>query len=67
MDMAETIKDNMRINDIDLERKLWKWGYIGVAKNPLLHGEIMLLRRRQGGEITRRLDIEPEPELAVAP
>jgi hypothetical protein len=67
MDMVDTIKSNMRRNDIDLERKLWKWGYIGVAENPLLQGEIMLLRRRQGGLITQTLDIEPEPELAVAP
>jgi hypothetical protein len=67
MDMVDTIKSNMRRNDIDLERKLWKWGYIGVAKNPILQGEIMLLRRRQGGLITQTLDIEPEPELAVAP
>jgi len=67
MDTVETKKDNMRKNDINLERKLYKWGYIDVAMNALLHGEIMLLRRRQGGEVTQRLDIEPEPELAVVP
>jgi hypothetical protein len=63
---AEIKKMAMRKNDIDLERKLWKWGYISAAENPFLSSEIKVLRKQQGGEITNHLAIEPEP-VGVAP
>jgi hypothetical protein len=63
---VEIKKMAMRKNDIDLERKLWKWGYISAAENPFLSSEIKVLRKQQGGEITNHLAIEPEP-VGVAP
>jgi len=62
-------KISMRKADINLERKLWKWGYVGTAKNSFLAGEINALRERQGGEIINRLaiDREPAPPVGVAP
>jgi hypothetical protein len=58
-------KTRMRRNDVNLERKLWMWGYITTAENSRLKEEIKQLRLRQGGEITNTLAIERE--LAVAP
>jgi len=58
-------KTRMRRNDVNLERKLWMWGYITTAENSLLEAEIRWLRKEQGGEITNTLAIERE--LAVAP
>ena len=58
-------KTRMRRNDVNLERKLWMWGYITTAENSRLKEEIRQLRLRQGGEITNTLAIERE--LAVAP
>ena len=58
-------KTRMRRNDVNLERKLWMWGYITTAENSRLEQEIRQLRFRQGGEITNTLAIERE--LAVAP
>tara|TARA_R100000306_G_C4353627_1_gene131482 strand:- start:134 stop:1165 length:1032 start_codon:yes stop_codon:yes gene_type:complete len=58
-------KTRMRRNDVNLERKLWMWGYITTAENSRLKQEIRQLRFRQGGEITNTLAIERE--LAVAP
>jgi len=65
MARADRKKIYMRENDVNLERKLWMWGYITTAKNSLLEAEIRWLRKEQGGEITNTLAIERE--LAVAP
>ena len=62
---ADKNKTRMRRNDVNLERKLWMWGYITTAENSRLKEEIRQLRLRQGGEITNTLAIERE--LAVAP
>ncbi|MCK5641585.1 MAG: hypothetical protein KAJ19_12355, partial [Gammaproteobacteria bacterium] len=62
---ADRNKIIMRKNDVNLERKLWMWGYVTTAENSRLKQEIRQLRIQQGGEITNTLAIERE--LAVAP
>ena len=55
---ADEEKDKLRSGDINLERKLWKWGYIDRPLNEFLQGEIAVLQSRQRGTTFNRLAIE---------
>ena len=62
---AKAKRDKMRENDIALDRKLYKWGFIETPyEGSLLEFEVEALRRAQGGLVTNRLDIDkPVPVL----
>ena len=59
LDMIEGRKEQIRTADADLERILYKWGWIDSPKNLLLEIEVALLKKQQGGEVTNRLAIDP--------
>jgi hypothetical protein len=50
----------------DLERTLYKWGFIDAPKNTTLAIDVAILRKEQGGVVTDRLAIDREPA-GVAP
>jgi hypothetical protein len=62
----EKRKDDMRTADYEMERILYKWGYINAPKNITLAFDVLRLRREQGGVVTDRLAIDREPA-GVAP
>ena len=64
--LAQDKKDDMREADFELERILYKWGYIGTPLNPTLESDVHVLQQQQGGVVTDRLAIDREPA-GVAP
>ena len=56
--IAQDRKDALREEDFDLERILYKWGYIDTPKNPTLDMLVFALAQQQGGLVTNRLAID---------
>jgi hypothetical protein len=57
---SQNSRDYTREHDFELERILYKWGYIDTPKNSALKYDVGQLRKEQGGRITNRLAIDPE-------
>lgn len=58
LQMRTGIRKTYRMNNPDMERKLWKWGWIDEPIHPIVAAEVKLLRQRQGGVITNRRAID---------
>jgi len=46
--MASIRREDMRETDADLDRLLWKWGFIEHPLNPIVKAEVDFLQSRQG-------------------
>ena len=55
---AKKIRDEMRSGNANLERLLYKWGYIDSPSNRTIAMAVDILRSNQDGHVTNRLEID---------